>query len=303
VGQTDNVTTPGGVPDAQTFLTQAVGPGDTALPVTNITGFLVGRQVLIDPGTQQQEANVIIGFGSLQLQKPLARPHSIGAAITMPGAGGLTGWFDAGKTWFQQALQGPQKLIKQLGWNVQIVALISSLMSLLVCCTCVLCCWACCRRKKKRKVVGYDGETRTRSLRYPNGSSAREPNEEDASNDRTFLLSDRPERPPPMLRSEASKPWQDGPPGRGVPNGGYIDYRGAGPSAPPYNDPIGGGYRGRFVDAAPYGGLLDGSLPPGVSRARSGSLFDYAPQPLHPPPPQYYQQQEAYSRGRGSPMY
>lgn len=93
------------------------------------------------------------------------------------------------------------------------------------------------------------------------------------------------------------------------------------PGSGAYGAQTGGGYTGRFVDTAPYGGLLD--RPPGPasgpaggypsssgypssleSRGGPGTLLDYAPQPLHNPPPQYYR--EAYARGPPNmppPMY
>lgn len=132
-------------------------------------------------------------------------------------------------------------------------------------------------------------------------------------------------------------PWQEaGSLYGGMPrsNLGYPDYPGAdpyrappgysgsypsGPSggdrAPPGysgsypSGPNGGGYAGRYVDTAPYGGLLEPSLQPGLARdagyldPRGGKLYDYAPQPLHPPPPQYYQQSQAYGRGPGMQAY
>jgi hypothetical protein len=73
-------------PDATTSLTNDVKVGATILPIKNSSAFQVGRQVLIDVGTAQQEANTIIKFGSIVLKTPLKYPHGPGAIIDMPGA-------------------------------------------------------------------------------------------------------------------------------------------------------------------------------------------------------------------------
>merc|ERR1719172_478619 len=111
----------------------------------------------------------------------------------------------------------------------------------------------------------------------------------------------------PQYEPQASS-WQDaasmyGPGGMSRPNLGYPDYssssaagsNGASGSPSPYGyvggggygTSVGGGYNGRFVDTAPYGGLIEPTRPAGYMDPRGGNLFDYAPQPLHNPPPQY----------------
>lgn len=211
----------------------------------------------------------------------------------------------------RQAFSGVRNKLKQVGVDLRIMAACSALACLLACCLCGSCIWLLAKKRKPRKVVSYDDRGGASFGEYAKGSRGLDANEEDDSNDRTSLLS---ERPPPMAHSQATPAWRETAElgtmmygnmpnsGMGYPSSsmGYADSP-LGPAGPgPYGQvwpgaPTGGGYLGRYVDTAPYGGLLE---PPGISQGyNEPSLYDYAPRPLHPPPPQYYERSQAYGRG------
>jgi len=73
-------------PGATTTLTAAVGPGSKMLPVLNSMGFQRGRAIIIEPGSAQQEANMVSNFGSLVLEFPLSYAHPAGSLIAQPPA-------------------------------------------------------------------------------------------------------------------------------------------------------------------------------------------------------------------------
>merc|ERR1719326_429261 len=73
--------------DAETSLLSAVAIGSTVLPVEEKKHFVLGRKVVIDPGTVVQEVNEIASFGSIILKYPLQHPHGSGANIVMPAPG------------------------------------------------------------------------------------------------------------------------------------------------------------------------------------------------------------------------
>jgi carboxyl-terminal processing protease len=69
-----------------TLLSEAVPAGSNFLPVMSSMGFILGRQVKIDPGTPSEELSSIKAFGSLLLAVPLKFAHAAGANITMVDA-------------------------------------------------------------------------------------------------------------------------------------------------------------------------------------------------------------------------
>lgn len=64
-----------------TMLTAATNVGDTQLQVESEAGFQAGMEITIDPGTPNEEASVISGFGSILLQSPLLFPHIAGSTV------------------------------------------------------------------------------------------------------------------------------------------------------------------------------------------------------------------------------
>jgi len=78
------------VPEASTSMTEPVEAGATTLPVPDsIVGFKVGRQIVIDAGTPQEEVHEIAAFGSIVLAAPLKFAHPAGASIVMHKEDGL----------------------------------------------------------------------------------------------------------------------------------------------------------------------------------------------------------------------
>lgn len=75
------------VMDASTTATLALPVGATVLPVASQAGFVVGRLIVIDAGTAVEEANFVVGMGSIVLKMPLAHNHSAGATIGQPVPG------------------------------------------------------------------------------------------------------------------------------------------------------------------------------------------------------------------------
>jgi hypothetical protein len=70
------------LPSIVTTLLKAISAGSTVLEVASTTGFEIGREVIIDQGTPNEEFNTIAGFGSMILKAPLLRDHGAGATIT-----------------------------------------------------------------------------------------------------------------------------------------------------------------------------------------------------------------------------
>lgn len=216
-------------------------------------------------------------------------------------------------------------------WFYQKYSVLGCIAVAVVLIACCCCCAGLCLfllhkgTKKTRKVADTFDEVKTgRST-----GTARMANEEEET-DGAPLLSERPpeftakareQQPMSEWRSEAALPpspygpdysvaplaWQEAAAiygGAPRPTLGYADpYVGT----PAYTSsyPGGGGYGSRlgarYVDPAPYGGLLDPAPSRGYivdSRPGPASLLDYAPQPLYPPTPQIYDQPQAYSRGR-----
>ena len=65
-------------------------PVDTGAPYAGddpTSGFAVGQQVSIDPGTAQAETGTISGFGSIIFDHPLRNAHAAGAVLTVTGRG------------------------------------------------------------------------------------------------------------------------------------------------------------------------------------------------------------------------
>merc|ERR1712232_277527 len=69
-------------------LTSRATSGARLLKVASTDGFIVGRSIVIEPGTRVQEGNIVVGFGSLRLQSPLQFDHAVNAVVVMPMAGG-----------------------------------------------------------------------------------------------------------------------------------------------------------------------------------------------------------------------
>jgi hypothetical protein len=67
--------------DVYTLLTDDVDSGETRLPVLDQTGFKVGMVILIGSG-KVMEVRVLIGFGSLVIDRGLENRHPTGTAIT-----------------------------------------------------------------------------------------------------------------------------------------------------------------------------------------------------------------------------
>jgi len=77
-----------------TEVTTVVEPGEQRLPVESHAGFEVGQEVVIDEGTQVEEVNEVVGFGSLLLKHPLKYHHGVGAAVTVSLTAQLTAAFN-----------------------------------------------------------------------------------------------------------------------------------------------------------------------------------------------------------------
>jgi hypothetical protein len=60
-----------------------VNAGEKTIPVAANTGFMIGHKVKIAPGTDKEEANEIVGFGSLLLKEPLQFSHDAGVTISV----------------------------------------------------------------------------------------------------------------------------------------------------------------------------------------------------------------------------
>ena len=82
-----------------TSLTDGSAPGATELaidtdpgytpPMGAVSGFQVGQTITIDPGTPSEESAVLVGFGSLLVDRPLRLAHAadapvVGAVFTAP---------------------------------------------------------------------------------------------------------------------------------------------------------------------------------------------------------------------------
>ena len=63
-----------------TLIAEAVS-GSQALEVSSTNGFYVGDNIKINPGGENEEDNVITGFGSFLLQNPLQYDHSTGETV------------------------------------------------------------------------------------------------------------------------------------------------------------------------------------------------------------------------------
>jgi len=72
-----------GSESAESILTVAIAPGATVLSVKAQSGFVVGREIIIDQGLPNEEVNKISGFGSILLNAPTAFAHSLGASVKM----------------------------------------------------------------------------------------------------------------------------------------------------------------------------------------------------------------------------
>lgn len=81
----------GGPPPVATTLTLPVSAGDTTLPVVSNTGFKLGSQVKIDEGTDMEEMNIVLDFGSLILKWPLKYDHGPGATVAEVSSAGDSG--------------------------------------------------------------------------------------------------------------------------------------------------------------------------------------------------------------------
>jgi len=77
--------------EASTTSTVPVLAGAKKLEVAASSGFKIGRQIVIDAGTQSEEVNEIAGFGSLILKSPLKFAHPAGISITMAAEEGSRG--------------------------------------------------------------------------------------------------------------------------------------------------------------------------------------------------------------------
>ncbi len=76
----------------ETFLTGSASPGDTVLHIIEDLldydwkdMFRIGDQVIIDPGTPQEEHRIVTGHGSLILDRPLNYPHDPTVRIVSRG--------------------------------------------------------------------------------------------------------------------------------------------------------------------------------------------------------------------------
>jgi len=78
-------TTQAPIPGIQvlTTLARAVEPGTKILMVASQEGLLVGRQIIIEKGTEREEYNKISAFGSIVCDSPLVFPHAPGANVSM----------------------------------------------------------------------------------------------------------------------------------------------------------------------------------------------------------------------------
>merc|ERR1719487_1150409 len=73
--------------DATTTLLVAHAAGSMVLMVQSQMGFMLGRQIIVDEGTMQQEVLGIANFGSIILTAPLRFAHKAGASVVMPKVG------------------------------------------------------------------------------------------------------------------------------------------------------------------------------------------------------------------------
>ena len=64
-----------------TGLSADAGAGSAAIQVSSIQGILVGDLIRINPGGENQEDNLVEGFGSLLLATPLQFDHVIGEPV------------------------------------------------------------------------------------------------------------------------------------------------------------------------------------------------------------------------------
>jgi len=73
----------GSCPEAavKTTLSESVQPGEVKLPVASMAGFTIGRKVIIEGGSANEEVGTISAFGSLILAQPLQKSHPKGATI------------------------------------------------------------------------------------------------------------------------------------------------------------------------------------------------------------------------------
>jgi len=70
-----------------TSIAMPVIAGANELSVADQAGFVVGNHVVIDAGTNVQEVNQVVGFGSSLLREPLKFPHGVAATVsTIPKA-------------------------------------------------------------------------------------------------------------------------------------------------------------------------------------------------------------------------
>jgi len=158
--------------------------GAKALKVADTEGFVLGQTILIEPGTKIQEANVIVGFGSLRLKSPLQFDHAVGAIVVLPRLGVAGAAAKHTDEWkFDSAM-------------LQKCALISSAVALSFF---VVCCFALLLRR-----AGCSGQQRTRQLLvgseadgkdfYKQEEESEEEEEEDDDDEEVPLLSERSAR-------------------------------------------------------------------------------------------------------------
>jgi hypothetical protein len=102
-----------------TTLTAATNVGDTQLQVESEAGFQVGMQVTIDPGTPNEEASIISGFGSIMLQSPLLFPHIAGSTVQTVVSSGPT----------PPPYRGPTPQTDMQAWALSIEGTLASMQS------------------------------------------------------------------------------------------------------------------------------------------------------------------------------
>lgn len=64
-----------------TSLAELMTAGSTFLNVTRQEGFLIGQDVVVGRGTNQEEVHTIVGFGSIILERPLRFAHPAGTMV------------------------------------------------------------------------------------------------------------------------------------------------------------------------------------------------------------------------------
>lgn len=67
--------------NASTSIMNAVLAGSQSLDVQNTEGFSIGDEIIINPGGDTEETNIITGFGSILLQDSLQYNHEVGELI------------------------------------------------------------------------------------------------------------------------------------------------------------------------------------------------------------------------------